>query len=443
MNPDVAASLNPETETGGEATPPAAAQLLFVDDEPSILNALKRAFRGKGYAIRGATSGAEGLALLEQQPADLVLSDMRMPEMDGAQFLEQVFNRWPDTKRILLTGYADAGATVAAINRGKIWRYISKPWDDDDLLLTVQQALAHRLLMRENARLVALTQTQNEELRLLNAGLEQKVAERTEQLQRALKSMKQGFVNTVHVFSSIMELHGGELAGHSRRVAELTRKLARRMQMSEAEVQESFLAALLHDIGKLGMSEAAISRPFNSLGPAARAEIMKHPAKGELLLMPIEQLRGASTLIRHHHELFDGRGYPDGTSGMGIPLGARVLAVTNDYDALQRGTLVARALNAAEALRFLVDNRGKRYDPSVVDQFSQLLAETKPEDFPELPRRPESLLPGMQLARDLLHQEGYLLLARGHVLDQGEIEQLKRLEAAEQKPVTVYVAQSV
>lgn len=437
MNPSVA---SPNPDTGSQAAP--APRLLLVDDELSILNALKRVFRGRGYAIRVATSGAEGLSLLDQEPADLVLSDMRMPEMDGAQFLEQVFSRWPDTKRILLTGYADAGATVAAINRGKIWRYISKPWDDDDLTSAVQQALTHRQLMLENARLVALTQAQNEELRQLNTGLEQKVAERTAQLQQALKSMKQGFVNTVHVFSSIMELHGGELAGHSRRVAELTRKLARRMQMSEAEVQESFLAALLHDIGKLGMSEAAITRPFNSLGPAARAEIMKHPAKGELLLMPIEQLRGASTLIRHHHELFDGRGYPDGKSGMGIPLGARVLTVTNEYDALQRGTLVVRALTAAEALRFLVDNRGKRYDPSVVDQFSQLLAESKPEDFPELPRRPESLLPGMQLSRDLMHQEGYLLLARGHVLDQGEIEQLKRLEAAEQKPVTVYVAQS-
>jgi len=420
-----------------------SARLLFVDDEPSILSALKRMFRGKNYEILTATSAKEGLALLEEKPADLVISDMRMPEMDGAEFLQQVFTRWPDTKRILLTGYADATATIAAINRGRIWRYVSKPWNDEELIVTVEQALAHRQLTQENARLVALTQRQNEELRQLNTGLEQKVAERTEQLQRALKSLKQGFVNTVHVFSSIMELRGGELAGHSRRVAELARKLARRLQMTDSEVQEAFLAALLHDIGKLGMTDSSIGRPFNSLGPEARAEIMKHPAKGEMLLMPIEQLRGAATLIRHHHEQFDGGGYPDNLSGTAIPLGARVLAVVNDYDALQRGTLVARPLSAADALRFLVDNRGKRYDPAVVDPFSQLLAESRAEESPELPLRPKSLVPGMQLARDLLHHEGYLLLARGQILSRGEIEQLKRLEDAEQKPITVYVVKSL
>jgi response regulator RpfG family c-di-GMP phosphodiesterase len=438
------------TATDGIPTPPtvpptgqtATARLLFVDDEPSILSALKRVFRGSGYAIRSATSAEEGLALLDQEPADLVLSDMRMPGMNGAQFLERVFARWPDTKRILLTGYADAEATIAAINRGKIWRYIAKPWNDDDLVVAVQQALAHRQLMQENARLIALTQRQNEELRELNAGLERKVAERTGQLQEALRSLKAGFVNTVHVFSGIMELHSGDLAGHSRRVADFARKLALRLQMSDAEVQETFLAALLHDIGKLGMAEGIIARPFNSLGPDARAAIMKHPERGELLLMPIEQLSGPSALIRHHHEHFDGRGYPDGKSGMQIPLGARVLAVANDYDALQHGTLVARALTAAEALRFLVDNRGKRYDPGVVDAFSALLAESRPEEFPELPLRPDSLAPGMRIARDLMHHEGYLLLAEGHVLGRGEIDQLKRLEASEQRPLTVYVAQS-
>jgi HD-GYP domain-containing protein (c-di-GMP phosphodiesterase class II) len=234
----------------------------------------------------------------------------------------------------------------------------------------------------------------------------------------------------VHVFSGIMELHSGELAGHSRRVAELTRMLAQRMQMNDTEVQDAFLAALLHDIGKLGMAESTVARPFNNLGPEARAEIMKHPERGELLLMPIEQLNEAANLIRQHHERFDGRGYPDGKSGMTIPLGARVLAVTNEYDALQRGRLVARSLSSAEALRFLVDNRGKRYDPSVVDKFAELLAEFRPQEFPDLLRRPDSLAPGMQIARDLVHREGYLLLARGHVLGRGE-------------PITVYVVQSV
>jgi response regulator RpfG family c-di-GMP phosphodiesterase len=429
--------------TTTDPAPAPLTRLLVVDDEPSILNAIKRVFRSQGYEVLTANSGKEGLALLEREPVAAVISDMRMPEMDGAQFLEQVFVRWPDTKRILLTGYADTSATIAAINRGKIWRYVAKPWNDDELIVTVQQALAHRELMHENARLSELTRQQNDELKILNEGLEQKVVERTQQLQEALRSLKAGFVNTVHVFSGIMELHSGDLAGHSRRVAEFARKLALRLQMTDAEVQETFLAALLHDIGKLGMAESILTRPFNNLGSEARSALMKHPERGELLLMPIEQLSGPSALIRHHHEQFDGRGYPDGKSGLQIPLGARVLAVSNDYDALQHGTLVARALSAADALRFLVENRGKRYDPGVVDAFAAMLAESRPEEFPELPLRPESLEPGMRIARDLMHQEGYLLLAQGHVLGRGEIEQLKRLEVSEQKPFTVYVAQSV
>ena len=114
--------------------------LLFVDDEPSILSALRRLFRPHGYRIFVAESGAAGLAILEQETIDLVISDMRMPEMDGASFLKQVRARWPKVMRILLTGYADINSTVSAINEGEIYRYIAKPWDDNEILSTVREA---------------------------------------------------------------------------------------------------------------------------------------------------------------------------------------------------------------------------------------------------------------------------------------------------------------
>lgn len=415
------------------------ARILIVDDEPDILSALRRLLRSGGFEVLAANSGQEGLQILESQAVDVVVSDMRMPNMTGAQFLEQVFMRWPDIKRILLTGYSDAESTVAAINRGKIWRYIAKPWNNDDLILTVQQAVAHRLLMNENARLLKLTQDQNDELKSLNASLESRVEERTRQLQQALKSLRQSFVTTVNVFSSMMELRGGMLAGHSRRVADLARKVARQLNLDESVTQDLVLAALLHDIGKLGLPDEMIERPFNVLSLDARAEVMKHPLKGEMLLMPIEQLAGAALLIRNHHEMYDGSGYPAGLSGMEIPLGARILAVVNDYDALQLGLMVARKLKPVEALRYIVDNRGKHYDPSVVDAFSAALAESSPQQFNEIPMRPATLQPGLRLTRDLLHHEGYLLLAKDHVLTGAEITQLLRLESAEKRPLTLYV----
>lgn len=234
MSASTPSSPNSPNPPSDPVPPEIAPRLLCVDDEPAILSSLRRLFRPLGYTLFTANSGAEALTLLEKEPVDVVISDMRMPQMDGAQLLEQVFSRWPDTKRILLTGYADAEAAIAAINQGKIWRYVAKPWNDQERLLTVQQALAHRQLMRENARLTELTRRQNEELKALNVSLEARVEERTQQLQQALKALRHSFVTTVNVFSAIAELRDGKLTGHARRVADLARRLAKKLALIEA-----------------------------------------------------------------------------------------------------------------------------------------------------------------------------------------------------------------
>lgn len=421
-----------------QARSEAAATLLFVDDEASILSALRRLFRPHGYRILTAEGGAQGLEILGRETVDLVISDMRMPQMDGAQFLEKVRDGWPEIVRILLTGYADVSSTIAAINRGEIYRYISKPWDDNDIVLIVRQALERRQLERENARLVELTRSQNEQLKELNAGLERKVAARTAELSQtvafldqAQKDLKKSFLATVRVFSGLMELRGGKMAGHARRVAELARVLGARLHLDEQAGQDLLLASLLHDIGKIGLPDSVIEKPFNGLSPEARHEVMKHPAKGQMVLLGVEQLKNTALLIRHHHEAFDGSGYPDRLVGMAIPLGARILAVANDYDALQMGTLVNRALKPHEAVAFIAENRGKRYDPAVADAFVGLMAEALKDVVVEIALRPMHLKAGMVLARELLDKDGYLLLAKGHVLDAAVIEQLQRMEAAD------------
>ncbi len=421
------------------APPAAPARLLFVDDEPAILNALKRIFRPQGYEIVTATSGAEGLELLEQKPVDLVLSDMRMPEMDGSRFLEQVFARWPDTKRILLTGYADASATIAAVNRGKIWSYVAKPWNDNELILAVQQALAHRQLMQENSRLTALTQKQNEELKTLNAGLEQKIAERTAALRTANADLHHSFLATVQVFSNLIELREGRLAGHSRRVADLARQLAERLGLDEAEQRTVLLAGLLHDIGKVGLSDKLLGRPFNALTPLEKAEVMRHPEKGQQLLLGVPQLADAARLIRHHHECMDGTGYPDQMGGLMIPLGSRILAVANDYDGLQAGTLTLAAHLPKDAQEIIVKQRGKRYDPTVVDAFMAMLAEAAPKQEIEVTVSAAELKPGMLLTRDLLHRDGYLLLPKGRVADAAAIAQLLHIEENDNQPLVIHI----
>ncbi len=429
---------------------PTPATLLFVDDEPSILSSLKRLFRPQGYQIFTGEGAAAGLEILEKEHVDLIISDMRMPVMDGARFLEQARLRWPQAIRILLTGYADIESTIAAINQGQIYRYINKPWDDTEIVLIVREALERRRLEQENGRLNSVVEAQNNELRELNAGLEQKVAERTAELEKAIKyvktahtRLKTGFVNTVQAFSGLTEMRGKNLSGHARRVADHSRSLARALELSDAEQQNVLFAALLHDIGKIGLSDIILERPLFALDPNQRAELMRHAERGQHALMQIEQLKDAALLIRHHHELYDGSGYPDHLAGIAIPLGARIIAAANEYDNLISGTMTQTPMKPKEAFSYLVEQRGKRYDPAVIDHYVEILSDQLKNVIDEMPMRPTSLRPGMVLSRDLQHRDGYMLLAKGYVVDPAIITQLSKIEATEHHHIMVYVASQV
>ncbi|OIQ79898.1 cyclic di-GMP phosphodiesterase response regulator RpfG [mine drainage metagenome] len=441
-------------------TPETQGTLLFVDDEPNIAASLKRLFRPLGYRIFTAESGAQGLDVVAQEKIDLVISDMRMPEMDGAQFLQRVRLESPDSIRILLTGYADISSTIAAINQGQIYRYISKPWDDNDITITVRHALERKRLEQEKARLEVLTRQQNEELKVLNASLEEKVQARTAELSNAMQrleavhdKLKKSFINSIRIFSNMLELREGGVAGHSRRVADCARRLAIKMGMPEQDAQEIMLAGLLHDIGMIGLSDRILAKPFNALTPDEREAFIKHPIKGQMALMGLEQFAAVGCLVRSHHERFDGQGYPEQLRGDAILPGARILAIANDYDELQTGMLTGAALGPGEALAHIIRQRGKHYDPVVVDAFVELMGKSG-VNASEMASAADSsarsvgrgvglstgqLKSGMVLARDLVTDEGMLLLSKEYVLDDKLIEQLRGYESISSHSLTVYV----
>ena len=412
--------------------------LLLVDDEPSILSALRRLLRPTGHTVLTATGGAEGLALLATQEVALVVSDMRMPGMDGAQFLEQVRQRWPDTMRLLLTGYADMSSTIDAINRGEIYRYIAKPWDDHELLLVIRQALEQRQLQQDNRRLQALTQSQNDALQSLNAGLAETVAARTSELAQlneflnlANSQLRQQFLTTIKMFSSLLELRGGGVAGHARRVADLSRKLAQAMEMSPAQQHDVFLAALLHDIGKIGFPDNLLNRPQSLLNSRELAEFRRHAKVGENALLPLSELKDVAHMVRSHHERHDGRGFPDGLSGEDIPLGSRVLALANDFDGMVSGTLSERPCTPEQARALIRQGRGHHYHPDVVDAFLILWdrGEWLTHDNQLTPA--SQLVPGMVLARDFVTEQGTLLLAAEQRLSAPIIARLQAMTRAD------------
>lgn len=413
------------------------ATILCVDDEPNILASLRRMFRKENYRVLCAGSGADGLGLLEQDAVDIVISDMRMPEMDGVEFLERVRHRWPATLRLLLTGQADVESTIGAINRGEIYRYITKPWNEHALLLVVRDALERQALGREKERLEALVRRQNEELRELNATLEGRVRARTGELsaarnalQESNERLKANFLTLIRILSGMVEMRGGAIPGHGRRVADLARRIALRMGLAAGEAQDVFLSGLLHEIGKTGLPDALLGLPESLLKGEYLARYRQYPQVGEQLLMPLEELREAARIIRAHRERFDGAGFPDGAAGFDIPLGARILAVARDFEALQQGMLVQNQVDARRATELVAESRGKRYDPAVVEAFYDLrTGHGIAARIAEIALDVGQLRPGMVLSRDLLAADGALLLSADHVLGERMLRQLAEFEA--------------
>lgn len=428
-------SVSNQPTTTADTNPAAAGlpawRILCVDDEPNIVAALRRLFRGSGYSVVTATSGAEALELLAQSPVDLVFSDMRMPNMDGAQFLAQVREQWPLTVRVLLTGYADIKSTIAAINSGEVYRYITKPWDDIEVLTTARQVFERQTLEREKRRLESLLQDKNKELTELNATLEEKVVARTSELSLLTQKLKKNYLTSIKVFSNVMEWRGGQLSGHARRVADLARRTGRAMGMGETEQQDLFIACLVHDIGQIGLSDSILARPVARLTADELALYRKHPVLGEQALMAMDDMHGVATLIRAHHERHDGQGYPDSIAGDAIPLGARILAVTDTYDDLLHGHLSTGNLAAQDARAMISRGRGTQFHPEVVDVFLQvLLKASSVDEAPPVMTSTENLRPGMVLAQDLLSSEGGVLIAADHVFS---VELIRRLRLRESR----------
>jgi response regulator RpfG family c-di-GMP phosphodiesterase len=421
-----------------------ACAVLCVDDEPNILAALKRTLRGAGFSALTAGGGAEALEILEKLPVDIVLCDMRMPGIDGAQLLEQVHERWPHVVRILLTGHADQGSTVSAINRGRIFRYLSKPWDERDLLSSLHEGADRLALEREKRRLEALTREQNAELRTLNVELEARVAARTQELSQAHEKLKRGYLKSIKVFSNLLELRSGQLAGHGRRVAEVARDLARAVGMAEDEVVHVFVAGLLHDIGLMGMNDALLARPVMRYSAEEMTQYRSHTQVGEQSLLALDEMQPVLPIIRAHHERHDGAGFPDKLTGAAIPLGARILAIADAYDDLQCGHVAEVKLSAHEARILMRKGRGSQFDPEVLDVFLQSFetaaaAAASAGTQASMALTSAALESDMVLAKDLVSARGILMLTAGHRLTNSLIRKIREFELREGSKLEVHI----
>lgn len=438
--------------------------VLLVDDEQSIIRSLQRLFRKEKYQILTASSGQEGLNVLSGfgNPVSLIISDQRMPGMTGAQFLENARILAPDATRFLLTGHSDVKDIIDAVNKGEIHRYLTKPWNDDDLLLQVRGALEAYELKIENRRLNALTAQQNEALTELNQDLERKIRDRTleilmksQALEEANASLERGFIDTIRLLSSLVETLNPKLGSYLNFVAQLAKQIGQKLGLDKQEQEQIEIAGLLHDIGLLGLPKSMLEKNREDMGEAELKLFDQHPIIGQICLQPVEKLDAVGAIIFSHHENYDGSGFPDGLMGEQIPLGARIIRVVADYTGFIRRwpkNIIEIRQQAVKHLghsaknivsddtqiliqeivkQILFRQARHQYDPDVVNKLVQIL-----DGDQEKNERPEEksisislwfLKPGMKLTRELRVRDGRLLLARGSVLNTETISAIQKL----------------
>jgi response regulator RpfG family c-di-GMP phosphodiesterase len=407
-------------------------KILFVDDEENVLRSLRRLFIDEGYEIFTVTSAREGLEVLRDNEIAVIISDQRMPQMSGEEFLESAKRIRPDSVRIILTGYADAATAIDAINKGAAYRYLTKPWNDDDLILTIRGAVEQYRLVKENAYLTELTKKQNEELRKWNTELETYVQEQTvdltyknKELLEMNQKLRRNFREFTITISNLIELRDKSVANHSNNVAVISREITGTLGLSGNEVQNIAIAAQLHDIGKIGINDIVLLKTVESLAPYEMHEYRKHPVRGQAALDSNEVFREAGVLIRHHHESMNGNGFPDGLAGDKIPLGSRIISIADKYDRL----LTSRTMEAA--LEEIHDLLEREFDPTLYYPLVEA-AKAATQSVPLMNRKvekgmhPADLMPGMVLSENVRSGTGVLLISKGAVLDTRRIDSIKR-----------------
>ncbi|MGB0663969.1 MAG: HD domain-containing phosphohydrolase [Pontibacterium sp.] len=438
------------TDEVSEATEKKKWAILCVDDETSVLRSLRRTLKSPDYDVTIAPSAKEGLEVLASKHIDVIISDMRMPEMNGADFLTEVANTYPDTIRFLLTGYADIESTIRAVNQGRIHRYLQKPWDHDEIHRAIEQELQTKKLEFENKQLASKVQEQNRRLRNMNSKLEEKVAKRTAQIRQAMERLestnariKENNRATIRVFYNLLSLNenlGGE---KSLKISELCKVIGSKMGMSRQEVLQVHLAGLLNDLGLLCMDTELLMTPVYDLTPEQLKVYKTHPQQAYAAMAPVAHLSGVGSFILHQYEHFAGTGVPDKLAAERIPLGSRILAVARDYVLAIHGVTQKARLSRQGALDTLGKGAGQIYDPEVYAILPTVIKDLEMEllERDEKATSTALLKPGMKLSRDVLSKKHLLLLPTDTVLTNDNIERLRSYEEKEESLLEIFVLQ--
>jgi putative two-component system response regulator len=328
-------------------------QILIVDDEENICNILARRLTREGYLCVTANNGREALNYFYKDTFSLIISDIKMPEMDGVELLKKVKSVDPNMMVIMVTAYPEIDMAVEAMRLGA-YDFIIKPADLDFVVLSVKKALEKKRL--------------EEEVETYHKNLEKLVEERTAKLQHAYRTLKKAHLDSVKVLAEAIDAKDPYTRGHSERVGRMSLSIANHLDFAEGRLEVLEYGALLHDIGKIGIKDEVLQKP----GPLSAGEyqyIQEHPLIGAKIVEEIDFFKDKIPMIRHHHEHFDGSGYPDGLIGEAIPLEARIITVPDAFDAMASLRPHRKALPLQDILVELEKGKGRQFDPKILEIF--------------------------------------------------------------------------
>ena len=332
-------------------------RILVVDDDESILEIISSMLTNAGYACRTVLSGPDVIAALKANDNyALLLSDLAMDGMDGFAVLERATQLLPQMPVVMVTAIHDISVALAAIRQGA-YDYLLKPFEREQLIATVRRALEYRRLKLEN-----LSYQNN---------LEELVSARTDLLNRAMKDLERSYDITLEALGDALDLKDAETEGHSKRVTAFTMAIARAMNLPQDRVRVISRGAFLHDIGKMAIPDAILRKP-GRLTPEEQMSMRAHAFKGYEMLRKIPFLQEAAQIVYSHQERYDGSGYPRGLKGDQIPLGARIFAVADTFDAITSDRPYRAAQSISAARREIQKYAGLQFDPKVVETFMSI-----------------------------------------------------------------------
>lgn len=316
-------------------------KILLVDDEENNLALLNRTLR-QNFEILKTTSPLEALEILKENHSEigLIVSDHKMEEMDGVEFLKRSYEISPGCVRILVTAYSDSQILIDAINYGKIYRYIKKPWEPSELLMVVKTAVEHSQLKQENDKLIL--------------------------------DLKDLFSGTINAIIEALDAKDSFTLGRSRRVTFIALRIGKYFNLPTEEFGKIELAGLLHDIGMIGVPEDILNSTTRLVAEDFE-KIKKHVEHGVKILEDIKQLREVVEIIKYHHEKFDGTGYPYGLKGDAIPLNAQIIAIADAYDSLTSTRSYRKSMSQKDAVRMIEEKAGTQFDHIVVEAFKAII----------------------------------------------------------------------